>query len=215
MPAPHEHPWLEPPAPDTSVCGGFDGSENNDWTAIKLETHDGLIFTPRYGPDRRPTIWNPAEWGGQIPRHEVHAAWAEINEQYRVQRVYCDPGFRDESSWESEIDTWAATYGDKVFVPWVMAGSRRVSAVYAALRRFESDLKQGLVHHDGCPITTTHMGNARKLARSGDMYILGKPSQDQKIDAAVTSVLAHEAACDSRASGWQAEAPKHSLICFR
>ena len=111
-----------------------------------------------------------------------------------MDRVYCDPGFRDEVSWESDIEAWATSYGEKVFVPWVMAGSQRVSAVYAALRRFESDLKHGHLDHDGCPITTTHMGNARKMARSGDMYILGKPSQDQKIDAAVTSLLAHEAA---------------------
>jgi hypothetical protein len=24
--------WLPPPSPGTSVCGGFDGSENDDWT---------------------------------------------------------------------------------------------------------------------------------------------------------------------------------------
>ena len=210
----HEHPWLDEPPAGTSVCGGFDGSENNDWTAIKLETHSGLIFTPRYGPDRRPTIWNPAEWGGQIPRPEINQAWEELAERFRLERVYCDPGFRDESSWESEIDTWAATYGEKVFAPWVMAGSRRVPAVYAALRRFESDLKHGLISHDGCPITTTHMGNARKLARSGDMYILGKASQGQKIDAGVTSVLAHEAACDARATGWQPDTAAVQVVCF-
>ena len=198
-----EHPWLAEPPAGTAVCGGFDGSENNDWTAIKLETYSGRIFTPRYGPDRRPTIWNPEEWGGSIPRDQVHVAWEELASRFPLGRVYCDPGFRDESSWESEIEAWASLYGDKVFVPWVMAGNRRIPAVYAALRRFESDLQQGRIEHDGCPITTTHMGNARKLARSGDMYILAKQSQSQKIDAAVTSVLAHEAAADARASGWR------------
>ena len=85
--------------PRSAVCGGFDGSENDDWTAIRLETYEGLLFTPCYGPDRRPTIWDPAEWGGQIPRGEVNTAWTELTERYAIERVYCDPGFHDETSW--------------------------------------------------------------------------------------------------------------------
>lgn len=46
------------------------------------------------------------------------------------------------------------------------------------------------------------MRNARKFAKSGERYALGKPKQDRKIDAAVTTVLAHEAACDARTAGW-------------
>ena len=199
--------WVANPPDGTSVAAGFDGSENNDWTAIKLETREGLIFTPRYGPDRRPTIWNPAEWGGIIPRHEVDVAWSEINRRFKVVRAYCDPGFRDESSWASEIESWDQSYGPKVFIPWVMAGSSRINAVYAAMRRFESDLSQGSIKHDGCPITTTHMGHARKIAQTNDRYGIGKPSDDQKIDAAVTALLAHEAACDARAAGWPLAVP--------
>lgn len=199
--------WLPNPPAGTPVCGGFDGSENNDTTAIKLETAAGMIFTPRYGPDRRPTIWDPREWGGRIPRHEVHAAWDELADRYKLARVYCDPGFRDESSWESEIETWDQKHGPDVFVPWTMSGNSRVEAVYRALRRFEADLEQKLITQDGCPITTTHMGNARRLAKPGERYGLGKPSMEQKIDAAVTSVLAHEAACDMRTEGWGVEEP--------
>ena len=88
--------WLDPPPAGTQVCGGLDGSENDDRTAIKLETHGGFLFTPRWGPDRRPTIWNPAQHCGRIPRRQVHEAWAELNETYRLRRVYCDPGFNDE-----------------------------------------------------------------------------------------------------------------------
>ena len=199
--------WLPNPPDGTSVAGGFDGSENDDFTAIKLETREGFIFTPRYGPDRKPTIWNPADYGGRIPRAEVHVAWEEICRRYDVVRVHCDPGFRDESSWVSEIDTWDATYGPKKFLSWRMDGSSRVEAVYKMLRRFESDLDQSLITQDGCPITTTHMGNARRIAKSGDRYGLGKPAQTQKIDAAVTTALAHEAACDARAAGWVEHVP--------
>lgn len=194
--------WLPNPSDGTGVCGGFDGSLNDDWSAIKLETRAGFIFTPRYGPDRRPTIWNPAEWGGEIPRDQVTIAWAEIVDRYGLRRVYCDPGFHDETDWTSEIEGWATEWGEEVFVPWPTTSMQRM---YPAIRRFESDLKS-VITHDGCPITEAHMRNARKLpVRRG--YTLGKPSQHQKIDAAVTSILAHEAASDERAAGWPEDEP--------
>jgi hypothetical protein len=46
--------------------------------------------------------------------------------------------------------------------------------------------------------------NARKVAKPGDRFILGKPSDHQKIDILMADVLAHEAAADMRALGWQA-----------
>lgn len=209
--------WLPNPDDGISVCGGFDGSLNHDHTAIKLETREGLLFTPRYGPDRRPTIWNPAEWPNhEIPRDEVNSAWQEISERYRLMRVYCDPGFRDETDWSHEIESlWPKLTGleEKVFIPWVMAGSQRRYAVYQALRRFESDLASGAMTHDGCPITTTHVGNARKLAHN-DIYTVGKPSQHQKIDAGVTGVLTHEAAADMRAAGWPDDEPELPPLMF-
>lgn len=189
--------WLPEPPAGTSVCGGFDGSENDDHTAIKLETQAGYLFTPRYGPDRLPTIWNPAKYDGRIPRGEVRSAWDELAKRFQLKRVYCDPGFHDEKSWESEIEDWATTFGDEVFVPWP---TNQLQRMYPAIRRFEADLTS-LITHDGCPSTATHIRNARKIAR-GERYTLGKPAQHQKIDAAVTSVICHEAASDERAAGW-------------
>lgn len=200
--------WLPNPERGTGVAGGFDGSLNDDWTAIKLETREGFIFTPRYGPDRRPTIWDPAEWGGDIPRDQVKVAWSEIVDYYQLLRVYCDPGFHDETSWETEIDDWDTEFGPDLFIQWPTTSMKRM---YPAIRRFEADLRT-LITHDGCPITDSHMRNARKIPnRTG--YTLGKPSQHQKIDAAVTSILAHEAACDMRTEGWQAE-PNYRAVSF-
>lgn len=161
-------------------------------------------------PDRRATIWNPKQWGGRIPRAEVSAAWAELNDRYKIERAYCDPGFRDELSWESEIEAWDRAYGPKKFMPWSMSGSSRIGAVYEALRRFEADLTTHRITQDGCPVTRTHMMNARKVAKTLERYGLAKPQQNRKIDAAVTSVLAHEAACDARAAGWGAR--KHNYM---
>lgn len=176
------------------MCGGFDGASVNDCTVIKLETVGGLLFTPRYGPDRRPTIWNPAEWGGKTPRGEVEAAWDEINDSYLLERVYCDPWH-----FTSEIGAWARRYGEDVFIEW---HTNRDRVMHEALELMVTDLGTGALTHDGCPITTLHVGNARKLARPGQRYILGKPSEVQKIDAAMGSALAHKAAVDARAAGW-------------
>ena len=193
------------------MAGGFDGSLNNDWTAIKLETKAGRLFTPRYGPDRRPTIWIPSEWGGRIPRHQVSLAWDEICGRYDVRRVYCDPGFHDETDWTTEIEEWDLEHGPDVFVQWP---TNILGRMYPALRRFESDLEHRRFEHDGCPRTTTHMSHARRVAAKGDKYVLAKPSQGQKIDLSVTSVLAHEAACDERAAGWP-DAVDPTVFVFR
>lgn len=177
-----------------AVCGGFDGSDSDDWTAIRLETLDGHRFTPTYGPDQRPTVWNPAEWGGSIPRGEVAAAVDEIFDRYDVKRLYCDP--RD---WQSEIGDWSLKYGADVVTEWA---TYRIVPMHSALERTVNDLASGRSTHDDCSLTALCVANARKVAKPGQRYILGKPSQHQKIDVAMADVLAHEAAADAHAAGW-------------
>jgi hypothetical protein len=55
--------------------------------------------------------------------------------------------------------------------------------------------------HDGCEITYEHIGHTRAAARPSDRYVLKKASPAQKIDVAVTSILAHEALGDVIAAG--------------
>jgi hypothetical protein len=191
----------------TAVCLGFDGSESEDWTGIRAETIDGHRFTPTYGPDARPTVWNPAEWGGSIPRSEVHAAVDELMTRYRVARMYCDP-----KDWRSEIGDWALQYGADVVVEWA---TYRVVPMHAALERAVTDLATGRSTHDACKVTDTHVANARKLAKPGQRYILGKPAEHQKIDAAMADVLAHEAAADAREAGWTARSESRKVVIFR
>ncbi|MFC9786444.1 terminase [Rhodococcus sp. NPDC127528] len=196
--------WLPNPAPGTPVCVGFDGSENNDWTALRCETRDGLQFTPRYGPDQRPAIWNPDQWGGQIPRGEVHAAVDEIFTTWSVARMYCDP-----QDWYSEIGDWALKYGDEHVLEWA---TNRVDRMFHAIRRFETDLATGRITQDGCPLTFTAMANARKVAKPGQKYVLGKPADHQKIDPVMASIVAHEAAADAREAGWADS--DNRMFCF-
>lgn len=184
--------------PTGPICLGFDGSKSGDWTAIRAETRDGIRFTPTYGPDDRPTIWNPAEWSGRIPKGEVVAAVAELFDRYDVERFYAD----QDPIWGTQIDEWALGYGEETVIPFP---TRVIQRMYFALDRYVNDLAERTTTHTECAITRTHALNARKVAKPGDKYILGKPSEHQKIDALMADVLAHEAASDARAAGWQTE----------
>ena len=178
----------------TPISLGFDGSVSGDWTALRAETRDGHRFTPTYGPDKRPTVWNPAEWDGAIPRGEVIAAVSEMFSRYKVSRMYIDP-----RHWETHADTWALEHGEKVVAQWP---TNQIGRMYPALTRFHVDLLERATTHDGCVLAKTAALNARKVAKPGDKYLLGKPSEHQKIDVLMADILAHEAASDMRAEGW-------------
>lgn len=184
----------------TKIVLGFDGSDIDDWTAFRAETLDGYQFTPTYGAgsNARPTIWNPADYGGQVPRAEVSAALADLMDRYEVQLVYADPPY-----WDTEIDHWVDLYGERKIIRWY---TRRLTQMHAACERLRTDVTKGDTDfaHDGCEIVHDHVANARLHVRTMDRYVLTKASPTQKIDACVTSVLAHEAAGDAIAAGMNA-----------
>lgn len=184
---------------------GFDGSRSSDWTALRAETRDGYRFTPTYGPDRRPTFWNPEEWGGRIPRGEVNSAVAEVMAHFDVARFYIDP-----RHWETQADQWAAEHGEDVVVTWP---TNQTARMFDALVRFLEDTAERVTTHDGDPTMKIHALAARKVAKPGDKYLLGKPSESQKIDLLMADVLAHEAAADQRAEGWEKQ--DNRIIVFR
>ena len=184
----------EPPEPGTQICLGFDGSQTGDWTALRAETLDGYRWTPTYGPSNRPTFWNPAEWEGRIPRSEVNAAVDELFSKYDVARFYCDP-----HPWETQVDDWSLRYGSDIVVPWP---TNQIGRMYDALTRFLQDTADHTTTHSVDATAKLHMMAARKVAKPGDRYVLGKPSQNQKIDISMADILAHEAAADMRQLGW-------------
>lgn len=189
----------------TQIVLGMDGSDVDDWTAIRAETQDGYQFTPVYGADRLPAIWNPSQWGGQVPRLAVAAAVDEIFSFFDVVRFYFDP-----PHWETEGDGWSAQYGEKRVLRWE---TYRPVQMHAAAERLWTDVHKADsdFSHDGCAVTATHVRNARKLPRLNGRYVLGKPSQAQKIDSCVASIICHEAAGDVTAAKlWKAEAYAYS-----
>lgn len=195
--------------PRTAVGLGFDGSDSDDFTGIRLETMDQYQFTPTYGPQKRRALWNPAESGGRIPRAEVMQAFHEIASEFEIVRAYLDPPL-----WETDIDGLSARYGDHVFVKWP---TYAVPKMHSALERFHVDITDidSIFRHDGDPDVATHMRNAVVRTREMDpltkvrRYILGKPlgQSHQKIDYAMSSTLAHQAVMDALSSGWK---PKSS-----
>ena len=187
------------------ICLGFDGSRSGDWTALRAETFDGHRFTPTYGPDDRPTFWKPQEWPeGRIPRGEVSAAVDSLLTRYRVARIYCDP-----RHWETQIEAWATEFGDDVVLEWP---TNKIGRMFPALVRYREDLAEGLTTHDDDETMKLHALAARKVAKPGDQFILGKPSENQKIDLLMADVLAHEAASDVRAAGWEDDGPSIFML---
>ena len=178
----------------TRIVAAFDGSETDDWTVLRAETLDGHSFTPKFR-DGRPMVWNPADHGGQVPRLEVEAAVEELFSRFDVVVLYADPPW-----YESEIDRWAERYGDRRVIKWF---TRRTQQMWDAAERMRADIMKSdsTWTHDGCPIVTAHVGNTRTSPRPGGKYALVKPSQPQKIDGAVATILAHEAALDCIAAG--------------
>lgn len=187
--------------PRTRLVLGFDGSDNDDHTGIRAETLDGYQFTPRYGDQRARTHWEPADHGGRIPRAEVMSAFRELVTEFEVVRAYCDVQF-----WETEIDLLASEFGEKVFLKW---HTERLLPMHAALERLRTDVynTDSDFSHDGDEKTRDHLRHAIVRSRGMDAltkvrrYIIGKPAEHQKIDLAMSSVLAHEARMDAIAAG--------------
>jgi len=178
----------------TAITLGFDGSRSGDWSALRAETLDGYRFTPTYGPDSRPTFWDPKQWAEErIPRGEVDVAVREMFERYDVRRLYVDP-----LHWETQADQWADDLGEDRVVLW---HTNRIQQMFAALVRYLEDIHEGTTTHDADLTAKTHALNARKVAKAGDKFVIGKPSEHQKIDILMADILAHEAAADARMTG--------------
>ena len=179
--------------PGTPIVAAFDGSDTDDWSAIRCETQDGYQWTPTF-PDGKPMVWDPKQHGGYTPRAEVNAAVHHLMATYKVERFYCDPHM-----WQSEIDNWAAEFPN-VVARWETFRTKQMAE---ALERFRTDVLARSIKHDGCPITSRHIGNCQMDRKPAGVLIRkDKQVSQNKIDLAMSSALAHEAALDATAAGW-------------
>lgn len=188
-----------PPPDGTPIGVGFDGSISNDSTVLRGCTVDGYSFI--IGVWSRPPGEDGKGW--RVPRTEVHDKVAETFKRWKVGRMLCDP-----PKWWTEIEGWAAKYKDAEGKPTVVLAfdTNQPLRIGPAVDRWLTAMAEGKHTHDGHYVTTEHVLAAHKQklrarlqTNDGDddpriLYRLVKPDDGSKIDAAVTDVLAYEAA---------------------
>ncbi|QGJ89711.1 terminase [Mycobacterium phage Superchunk] len=171
---------------------GFDGSKSNDWTAlVGCRVSDGLLFVI--------DIWDPQKYGGEVPREDVDAKVHSAFKHYDV------VAFRaDVKEFEAYVDQWGRTYKKKLKVnaspnnpvAFDMRGQQKRFAFDC--ERLEDAVLEGEVWHDGNPVLSQHVMNAKRHPTTYDAIAIRKVTKDssKKIDAAVCAVLAFGARQD-------------------
>ncbi len=192
------------------IALGFDGGVFHDSTAmVATDIEDGDQWLE--GLWERPhgrEVW-------QVPADEVDAAVRRCFAEYNVWRLYADPPY-----WESWIALWSGLFGKERVIEWWT--NRRIPMT-AALRGFDSAIKEGLIHHDGNPDLARHLGNARREELKGQrddqgrpLYLIRKERHDSphKMDAAMAAVLSWEARTDAIAAGMLKPEPTYEAFVF-
>lgn len=195
------------------VCLGFDGSFNNDSTAlVVVRPGEPLVFDPadpKYAALdeeerdrlaaglnaglRRPHLdvvqaWErpksaPPDWA--VPIAEVEAAIRAACKRWTVREIVCDPA------------RWARTYQvlEDEGLPVVEFPQSPTRMVPATQRFYEAVMNRGLTH-SGDPRLARHVANAvvRNTAK-GFMIFKETKGSPRKIDLAVASIIALDRAC--------------------
>jgi len=198
--------WAECAAPtvvvadDEMITLGFDGSVNDDSTAlVGCRVSDGHLWLIE--------CWEkpigPAGKDWQVDTEAVDIAVTLAMEKYRVVGFYADPAY-----WQSYVTAWHSRYGAKMRVrasptrPLEWWTSRPTQMV-RALSRLHGAVGAHTVTHDGGAVLTRHVGNARRRLAGKIGVVIGKehPKSSRKIDAAMAATLAYEARADAVALG--------------
>lgn len=158
------------------------------------------------------TGYQMVEWSARLTgddwtaedREELDTAVEVAFEKYQVWRMYAEP-----KGWENTVDLWASRHGAKKVFRWVTA---RPKAMASAVRAYANAIADGDLTHDGDPVLSEHIGNARKHALprldtddvdAPPLYTLRKenPDSPKAIVAAKAAVMSWEARRDALKSG--------------
>ena len=188
-----------PLAKGDQITLGFDGSKTEDSTVlVACRVSDRYLFPLHL--QQVPDGPEAATW--EVNREQVDKAVADAFRDYEVVGFYADPPF-----WQDYLDVWQNRYADEYLR--VHASGRhtiefwtnREVAMSRALERLHTAMKSGtMVFPTGDGIVATfrkHFLNARRRYRS-NAVLIGKDRKGSphKIDFAVASVLAFQAASD-------------------
>jgi phage terminase large subunit-like protein len=176
-------PVCEAPPAGAEVVLGFDGSANNDSTALCWASADmvGLV-----------ELWeHPGDPSWQVPRDAVKARIRECFKRWRVRVLAADP-----FGWQDGLEELAREFGDRRVTQYPTNSYGRFAP---ACDRFYTAVKTETLRHDHAPALARHIANAiprpgPKGTAIGKAYARAK----DKIDAAVAAVVAHDVARSMR-----------------
>ena len=180
------------PPDGASIVLGFDGSYNNDSTALVGVSLEGHVFV--VGCWERPET--RGEW--RVPRGEVSAAVDMAMRRWNVRELACDP-----PGWHREVDEWTLQYGSP---PVVYFETNKSAIMSQACSRFYTAVVNKQLTHDGDSRLARHLANAVVKER-GDLAYISKESRSspRKIDLAVAAVVAYDRATQAQSEaffGW-------------
>ncbi len=180
--AERRHPsGLALPPNGAEVTLGFDGSYNNDATALVGCTVDGHIF--------KVAVWERPPGASDswvVPRDQVDVAVTNAFRRWKVRAMAVD-----RSRWVSETQDWTERFGSDVVMDIPQSRTRMVPA--SAL--FYTAVVQGLLTHDGDADLARHLANAVTRETPDGAYVTkdGRHSP-LKVDLAIAAILAYQAA---------------------
>lgn len=165
------------------VALGFDGSRNNDSTAlVAIRLSDLALFLVEIW-QRPEDLDEEEEW--EVDRDEVKRKIVATFDDLNVVRMFADPPLFTEM-----LDALVVKLGkDKVVRFWTSTQARSYSR---AIDLFRESVLNGMPHEDNKTLTE-HVGNAQAQVMGTKFKKLVKRSDDEKIDVAVAAVLARAA----------------------
>lgn len=182
--------WTVAP-PGTEVALGFDGSYDDDSTALIGTTVEDEPHSFVVGVWERPD--GAAGKGWVVPRDEVddRVRWALEESGWKVVEFAADP-----PGWHREISRWADRYGD-VVVTEFRTNARAFMA--RACKKAKAAVNYARVSHDGNPVLARHISNAvTKKTEDGEYITKDFKGSRRKIDAATAWVISYDRATSDR-----------------
>lgn len=176
----------------TPVVLAFDGSISDDSTALTGCTVPAAGEKPHIFVLN---VWAKDDPAWTVDRDEVDAAVKDAFRRFNVLEMVADP-----YGWRTEIQRWAKRFGSARVVEFPSYVLSRMAPFTDLLT---TAIKQQNVTHDGNAVLALHVANARaKSTVHGDVITKDRKGSPRKIDAAVTTVMAHGRA------DWHAANPK-------
>jgi len=188
-------PECEPVAAGTPVVLGFDGSFNNDTTAIvgvTIEEEPRVFLVDVW--EKQPG--DREDW--RVDIGAVEARILDVCSRLDVVEVACDP-FR----WARSMEAL-----EEAGVPVVEYPSSSPARMVPATAKFYDAVTSGSVSHDHHPTLARHLDNCViKVDQKGPRVVKEHRGSPRKIDAAVAALIAFDRATHRREAEPEALVP--------